>query len=60
MATPDVDVQLHTMLFNRQQGRRQFTGDRTLRQLHPLFFTHCDIAAIVNSAVWVKALQGTD
>ena len=60
MTALNVYQQLHTVLGNRQQGRRQLADNRTLRQLQPLFFTHRDVATIVDSAVRKQGLQRAD
>ena len=48
------------MLGDRQQRRGQLAHHRPLGQLQSLFFTHGDIAAIVNGAVREQVLQGAD
>ena len=60
MAALDIYPQLHTVLGNGQQRRRQFAYHRALRQIQPFFFTHRHIAAIVNRALREQGLQGAD
>ncbi len=60
MAALDVHQQLHAVLLDRQQGRRQFAGDRALRQLHALFFTYRHVAAVVNGTFREQGLQGAN
>ena len=60
MPALNINQQLHTVLGNRQQRWRQFSHHRPLGQLQTLFFTHRDIAAVVNGAVREQGLQGAD
>ncbi len=59
MTTLNIHQQLHAVFFDRQQGRRQFAGHRTLGQFHSLFLRTA-IAAVVDGALREQRLQGAD
>ncbi len=58
MAAFYIHQQLHAVLFNREQIRRQLAADRPLSKFHAFFFTHRDVGAVIDGAFRIERLQG--